>query len=127
MTEQTKELLILTWKITAFYALVLTLAYATCNQSETMKKKEATKIFTEDILPGIRTKELRASGVRSYKDGVYVDPELRCDAWNLFIWKLDQAGVVKPNCWHEHWEAPACCYRHAEQKKLKYYTKAGML
>jgi len=31
MRNETKDLLILTFKITAFYALVLTLAYATCN------------------------------------------------------------------------------------------------
>ena len=36
-----------------------------------MRKKEVVKVFTEDILPGILTKELWAtSGSLSYKDGV---------------------------------------------------------
>lgn len=93
-----------------------------------MRKKEVVKVFTEDILPGIRTKELWAtSGSRSYKDGVYVDPELRCAAWYAFTGKLEQAGVrFDLNQWGEEWRPPGCCYWSAEQKKLKYYTKAGM-
>ena len=93
-----------------------------------MKKKEATKIFAEDILPGLRTKELWAtSGSRSYKDGVYVDPKLRCDAWRIFIGKLIELGARGiVDCWGDAWRPPGCCYWSAEQWQLKYYTKAGM-
>ena len=93
-----------------------------------MRKKEVVKVFSEDILPGIRTKELRATyGSRSYKDGVYVDPRLRCTAWHDFVYKLEQAGVkFKLNQWDDEWRTPGCCYSWIERGQLKYYTKAGL-
>ena len=90
-----------------------------------MTKKEAVRIFTEDILPGIRTKELRQSCVRSYKEGVNVDSHLRCEAWSYFCNTLDSLGIGGHDRWHDHWSAPGVCYLSLE-RRLKYYDRAGI-
>lgn len=64
-----------------------------------MTKREAEKLFCEDILPGVK-EQYEQDGIR--------DLPARCEAWNNWTDMLCKEGQITEKQ-YMHWRQPKCC------------------